>query len=237
MRVDEGKPLFQLDPTRLELLIAKKSIERSILKQQVQLMMLDEKEMAHAGEKLIELAQLEHEIALRKKDLDLAQNGIVAPFSAVVTKMDYRLQQGFQPGEGAIVGELASHRDCEIRILVPEEEIHMVQPGDEIEFRFFSENSPFQTARIEEIRPYSEKDIKDSPFSSRLGGEIATEPADTEHADAPLKAQYICSARLNNDGLLPLGIAGHCAVWSRPQSILSRWFYSAVQAINRESIL
>lgn len=237
MSVNEGHLLFQLDPTRLELLMAKKSIERNIVRQQLQLMLLDEKEMANAGEKLIELAQLEHEIALRKKDLDLAEHGILAPFAGVVTRLDYRLQRGFQPGEGAVVGEMASPRDCEVRILVPEEEIYKVGPGDEIEFRFQPENSRLQVAKIEEIRPYSERDIKDSPFSSRLGGEIATEPTDTEHTDAPLKAQYVCSAKMNNDELLPLGATGRCAVWSRPQSILARMIHSAVQAINRESIL
>jgi putative peptide zinc metalloprotease protein len=237
MTVEEGMLLFQLEPTRLDLTVAKKSLERDIVKQQVQLMLLDQQEMAKAGEKQIELALLEKEIALRKKDLDLAQKGIRAPFSGVVTKFDYRLQHGFQPGEGAIVGELASQRDCEVRILVPEEEIDRVRLGAEIEVWFPSGAGYFIAARIQEMRPYSERDLKDSPFSSRLGGEIATEAKDTEHADAPLRAQYVCSAKVQNDKLLALGMTGRCAVLSPPQSILSRLIYSAVQALNRESIL
>jgi len=235
--VEEGALLFQLDPTALELAVMKKEIERNIARVQLQLLLLDDKEMGKAGEKQIELSQLEHEIKLRRKDLNLAQNGAVAPFPGLVAKLDYRLQEGFQPGEGAIVGELVSQKDCEVRVLIPEDEIRKIRKGDEMEIWFPPGTNGIIAKRVEEIKSYSENDIKDSPFSSRLGGEIATEAQDTERLDAPLKAHYVCSARLLNDSNITLGITGRCAVCSPPQSILSRLFLRAVQTLNRESIL
>ena len=235
--VKENTLLFQLDSSLLELALMKKEIDRNIARVQVQLLLLDDKEMAKVGEKQIELSQLEHEIKLRRKDLDLARNGIVAPFSGVVAKLDHRLQDGYQPGEGAIVGELASHTECEVRVLIPEDEVDKIRKGDDMEIWFPPGTNGTIPKRIEEIKAYSESDIKDSPFSSRLGGEIATEPQDTEHQDAPLKAHYVCSARLLNESNMALGITGRCAIFSPPQSILSRLFHLVVQTINRESIL
>jgi len=235
--VDEGALLFQLDTTTLELALNKKEIERRIVRVQTQLLLLDDKEMAKVGEKQIELSQLEHEIKLCLKDLDMAQKGIVAPFQGLVARLDPRLQNGYQPGEGTIVGELVSQDDCRVRVLVPEDEIHRVRKGDSVEIWFPPGSQGNIGARIEEIRPYSEADIKDSPFSSRLGGEIATEAQDNEHLDAPLSAYYVCSCRLWNNAGMPLGITGRCAICSPPQSLMSRVFHLAVQTLNRESIL
>jgi len=234
--VEEGSLLFQLDSQDLDLALAKKEIQRNILKTQMQLLLLDEKEMARVGEKQIELSQLDHEIKLCLRDLDLAQKGIVAPFCGIVTKLDPRLQSGYQPGEGVIVGELASQNECQVRVLVPEDEIHRLRKGDEMEIWFPPGTYGTIAARIEEIKPYSEADLKNSPFSSRLGGEIATEAHDTERLDAPLRAHYVCSARILNDAGMHLGITGRCAMCLPPQSILSRLFQGAVQTLNRESI-
>lgn len=235
--VDEGTLLFQLDTTALELALNKKEIEQRIVKVQIQLLLLDDKEMGRVGEKQIELSQLEHEIKLCLKDLEKAQKGIIAPFRGVVARLDPRLQSGFQPGEGAVVGELYSNDECQVRVLVPEDEIHRVEKRDSIEIWFPPGSSGVVDARIDEIRPYSEADIKNSPFSSRLGGEIATETQDNEHLDAPLGAYYVCSTPWSNSHGLHLGITGRCAICFAPQSILSRLFHHAVQTLNRESIL
>ena len=154
----------------------------------------------------------------------------------MVARLDYRVQDGFQPGEGTVVGELKSPRECSIRILVPEEDVDRIHPGTEVETWLPAWPVSRFIAGIEDIRPYSELDLRESPFSSRFGGEIATEEADQLHKDSPIEAYYVCSVRFNNHGMLPLGITGQAAVSFPPESTASRLFRNAMQTFNRESL-
>ncbi|MFH0959839.1 MAG: site-2 protease family protein [Pseudomonadota bacterium] len=241
--IREGQPaqkdslLLQLDPTLLELDLYKKRIDCLTTRIQVELLLLDDKEMSKAAEKLVESEQLEHETRLLETDLGLARDGIVAPFSGVVTRLDYRVQNGFQPGKGAIVGDLKSKTDCVIRILVPESDRNKVFKGQNVHMWFPVRYSGIYADKVEQIMPYSEKDLRNSPFSSRFGGEIATEPKSETQRDAPLDAQYVCQVPFNNTEGLPLGLTGRCAVESPPKSMLSRFISTAARAFNRESLL
>ncbi len=170
--------------------------------------------MSKAAEKLVESEQLEHETKLLETDLRLARDGIVAPFSGVVTRLDHRVQNGFQPGKGAIVGELKSNRDCVIRILIPESDRNKVFKGQTVHVWFPVRSGRIYSDKIEQIMPYSEKDLRNSPFSSRFGGEIATEPKSETLRDAPLDAQYVCNIPFDNKDGLQLGLTGRCAVES-----------------------
>jgi putative peptide zinc metalloprotease protein len=234
---DKDSLLLQLDPTLLKLDLFKKRIDCLTGKIQVEQLLLDDKEMGRAAEKLVELEQMEHETKLLEKDLSLAQEGIVAPFSGVVTKLDHRVQDGFQPGKGAIVGELKSREDCVIRILIPEADRSKVFKGQTVHLWFPVGFGRIKTDRIDQIRPYSEKDLRNSPFSSRFGGEIATEAKSETQRDAPLDAQYVCQVPFTNRNGLPLGLTGRCAVESPPRSLLGRLVAPVAKAFNRESLL
>jgi len=232
-----GTLLFQLDATKLKLGLANKEIEREIIKKEMELLLLDEKKMADVSGKIIELAQKEHEIRLLKKELSTAQDGIRAPFDGVVAKLDHRMQPGFQPGEGSVVGELRCRKDCVVRTLIPEPDIHRISRGQAVEVWFpIGAGRTFLT-RIDSIKMHSERTLPDSPFSSRLGGEIATEQPGGDTADKPIEAQYICSSHFSNDESLPLGLTGKCAIASPPRSILSRLLNLAIRTFNRESLL
>jgi putative peptide zinc metalloprotease protein len=237
MAVQEGTLLFTLDTSPLKLTLRKKEIEREIIKEKIKQALLDDKKMARSRELLIQLSQIGHEIDILRVDFNRAESGITAPFSGVVVKVDHRLQDGFQPGDGTIVGELKSQGERVVRILIPEKDMEQVREGQKVEVWFPTPGSLLYTGAVTEIKSFSENDLADSPFSSRLGGEIATEARDSKRLDAPLEAQYVCSANLSSDAAILLGTTGRCAVASPPKSILSRAIGAAIQMFNRESLL
>ena len=236
--VKQGDLLFTLDTTRLAVTLRQKEIKREMLVNEMQLLRLDKELMSEVSGKEVELKQVDDEIRRVREKLLLAQTDIIAPFGGVITGFDYRMQPGFQPGEGVVVGELQSVADCVVHALVPAAQIHQVREGREVEIWFPGGTGHFVRDRIDSIRSYSERDLRNSPFSSRVGGELATEAKGKDQQDSPLEAQYDCLVRFtNHDGMLPLGITGRLAVTSPPQSMVTRLIDNVVRAFNRESLL
>jgi putative peptide zinc metalloprotease protein len=92
--------------------------------------------------------------------------------------------------------------------------------------------------KIDSVKSYSERDLRDSPFSSRFGGELATEVKGEAQKDAPLEAQYHCSVYLDNaEEGIPLGMTGRLGVFASPKSLIARLFNNLVRTFNRESFL
>lgn len=234
--VEEGKILFQLDSKKLELSRNNKDLERQILEREIEALMLDQSTMAEASEKIIELSQVNHELKLMQRELELARNGVKAPFKCMITALDPKVRPGYQPGEGAIVGELESWERCVVKTLIPENDAARINIGQSIKFWFPGHPTEIHEANIKSIKHYSEKDIADSPFSSRFGGEVATEKKSEQTKDAPLAPQYIFLTSFRNNHSLPLRIAGRCAVVFPPRSMIERIINAAAQTFNRESI-
>ncbi|MBM4328335.1 MAG: hypothetical protein FJ118_14370, partial [Deltaproteobacteria bacterium] len=174
MAVHEGMLLFTLDTSPLDLTLRKKEIEREIVRERIKQALLDDTKIAKSRELLIQLSQIGHEIDLLRLDFHRARGGVTAPFPGVVIKMDHRLQEGFQPGDGTVVGELKSRGERVVRVLIPEKDMETVQEGQRVEVWFPTREGVLYTEVITDIKPYSESDLSDSPFSSRFGGEIAT---------------------------------------------------------------
>ncbi len=236
--VQGGETLFTLDTSDLELSLTEKRFQLDIVMKELNQMRLDPKQIASVPAKEIERYQIEDEAARIQDDLNLARFGITAPFNGIVTSLDFRMQKGFRPGKGIVVGEVQSPVECVIRALIPEHDRHRVHVDQEIEIWLPAGTGMTVTDRIREIRNYSERDLKDSPFSSRLGGELATEVLGDRRRDAPLEAQYICSVKFRNeDRLVPLGMTGRLAVPSRPQSMFSRFLDGLFRTFNRESLV
>ncbi len=235
--VEQNARLFQLDPTFLQLDLFEKRMDCLTKKIQVELLLLDNKEMSKAAEKQVECEQLEHETRLLENDVRLAEEGIAAPFSGVVTKLDYRARKGFMPGKGVVVGEMKTTSPAFLKILIPESDRIKVFPGQTVHIWFPVRSGIMKTDKIAEIRPYSEKDLRNSPFSSRFGGEIATESRTDNVKDAPLDAQYVCHVPFDNAEELPIGLTGRCSVESLPQSLVGRLITRMVKAFNRETLL
>lgn len=236
MLVKKGQRLFQLDTSQLRLALEQRQIQREIVEREIQLLLLDKEHFAEAEGKAVELQQVDGEIQLLKEQFRLAQASLIAPFDGVITSLDDRLQEGFQPGEGVIVGDLRSLKKCVVHALVPAADIHKVAVGQEVEIRLPIGTGRILKKRIDTIKSYSEKDLRDSPFSSRYGGELATEEKGEKQRDAPLEAQYDCSVNVSNeDDTILLGMTGRLAVWSPPQSILAGLYKNMMRTFNRES--
>lgn len=236
-QVPAGTLLGTLDPSLLRLTLRQKEIRREVLLTEIKYLLLDYKKMEQAARKQLELSQLEDEIRRTKKDLYKAENGIVAPFDGIVTALDFRFQDGFQPGEGVVVGEFESLRDCAVRALVPEKDLDKVHKGQENQIWFDIGTGMILKGRFDEIKPYSEQDLNNLPFSSRFGGEVATEAHGEDRPDVPLEAYYQCSVFFDNsDKKLPLGMTGHLVVRSPSQSILGSAFNRLLQTFNREAL-
>jgi putative peptide zinc metalloprotease protein len=236
MLVEKGQRLFQLDSSQLSLALEQKRIQREIVENEIQMLLLDKEHFSEAEGKAVELQQVDAEIVLLEEQLRLAEASLVAPFDGVITSLDDRLQEGFQPGEGVIVGDLQSLKQCIVHALVPAAEIHKVAQGQEVEIRLPIGTGRILRKRIDTIKSYSEKDLRNSPFSSRFGGELATEEMGEKQRDAPLEAQYDCSVHiLNEDDTILLGMTGRLAVLSPPQSIIAGLYETMMRTFNRES--
>jgi putative peptide zinc metalloprotease protein len=235
--VSGGQVLFTLDTSRLKTTFRQKENQLAILEKETTFFRLDDKTKEKAVSKEIEISQLRDEIRKIGKDLFLSQEGVVAPFDGIVTSLDYRLQKGFQPGEGTIVGELESQADCVVHVLIPEKDLHKIHVGEAGEVWFHSDMSRLFTGSVREIKAHSERDLKNSPFSSRYGGELATEVKEEGESDAPLEAQYTCTVTLINvKEPFRFGTTGRLVLRSAPRSLLAAIAQRVVNTFNRESL-
>ena len=213
-----------------------KEIKRQQLATEVQYLLVDDKRRGEAKGKQIELQKLADETARLGRDLSLAEHGIVAPFDGVVTALDYRLQKGFEPGEGVVVGEFESPAECVVHALVPAKDLTKLHLGQKVELWFQMGTGMAVTGYIEEIKPYGEQDLKNLSFSSRFGGELATEARGEDLKDAPLDALYRCSINLENGHRIPLGMTGRLVLDSPPRSLLAGIVENVFQTLNKESV-
>jgi putative peptide zinc metalloprotease protein len=237
MSVKEGQVLFTLETTKLRNLILQKQLEGALLKKEIEIKAVDSKEMAWVSAKEIELRRLRDEIKRINRDLLIGEQGISAPFHGVITKWDFRIQRGFQPGEGVVVGEVESPSDCLVHVLIPERDLERIKQGDNGTVWLGKGSGAEFEGAVSEIRPYSEQDLKDSPLSSRLGGDVATEQREDHRTDAPLEAQYIGVVNGPSESRLPLGMTGEFFVNSSPRSIAGRFFDRIARGFHRERLL
>jgi putative peptide zinc metalloprotease protein len=232
-----GETLFSLDTSRLETAISKKLVEREILNKEIELLLLSEEKRSAADAKGIRLLRVDDEIARLRRQQDLAKDGIRAPFDCVVTFLDPRMQPGFRPGEGAVVGEMEDLRGRKAIAFTPEEDLSKIAPGLAVKVALPLGAGRVIHGRVESVRPYSEKNIENSPFSSRLGGAVATEASADHITDAPLGALYSFSVPLGNAEEIPLGMTGKAKAPSPPRSFASRFVDGLLMTFNRESLL
>ncbi len=244
--VRAGELLSRLDPARLQLSLIEKEIDLKVLKNEVELLLLDDRERSKAGGKEVELHQKEDEIRKVAKDVEIARNGVTAAFDGVVVKLEPKFQPGFQPGEGAVVGVLCSRKDGVVHALIPEHAVERVKKGQAATVWFPIGTGWGFSAAIDEVKPYGERDLAETPFSSHSGGELATEEVDVKRnetnatgrkKESPLEAQYMVSVYFDNsEAKVPLGLGGRLVVYSPPRSLWSRCRIGIFQTFNRESM-
>jgi putative peptide zinc metalloprotease protein len=237
-RVNQGDLLFTLDSARLKHTLMQKEVQKAILEKELGFFLLDDRLKEKAEGKKIELVQLETEIHRIKRDFLIAHEGIIAPFSGTITKLDFRLQKGFSAGEGVIVGELESENQYLVQALVTEKEIQNIAKEQHGMIYFNTGTDSNFGGVITDFKLFSERDLKDLPFSSRHGGELATETKGDGDIEEPLHAQFQCSISLKNiPERVPFGMTGRLIVNASPQSTMSRIIQSVSGAFNRESLL
>jgi putative peptide zinc metalloprotease protein len=236
--VKKGDALFSLDTSLLELKLRQAVIQAQTIEKEIQMLLLEEKLAWQAESKEVELRQAHDEIDHLKDQLRLAQTNVTAPFDGVVTSLEPTFQEGFQPGEGAVVGELKSLRECVVHALVPDTDIHSIHEGEDVEIWLPVGVGRLIRKQVDSIKSHSETDMENSPFSSRFGGEVATEVRGEKQQDVPLEALYDCSVNIANvDGDVLLGMTGRMAVYLPRKSILIRFYEKTMRAFNRESFL
>lgn len=236
--VKKGDVLLELNPSFLRLALYKQEMQRNISVKQFEVTLVDQKDMSKAATRQIEIHQANDEIARLKEELEIARKGVFAPFDGVITDLDYRVQPGYLPGEGAILGQLQSTDHKVIYALIPEKDRHLVNVGMAVEVWVPVDHGIKFESKIESVRSYSEKDLTGSSFSSRVGGELATETRTDKIKEAPLEAQYICQIGIPTmDVALPIGLTGKVSVPAAPQSILSRNIDRFIRTFTKETTL
>lgn len=234
--VSAGAVLFTLDPRTLRLRLTQRRIDKSILNKEIELLLLKDDRISQADAKRIELLKVEDDIERISEKLRLARDGIRAPFAGVVTSLDPRMKPGYAPGEGAVVGEMECADRLVVFALTPEEDLTKVAKGRDARVWLPLDGGRVISGKIEGVRQNSERNLADSPFSSRVGGEVATEIRGRDRLDAPLAAYYMCWMRVPPGQSIPLGITGRLIVPSHPGSIVSDVVGNLIKTFNRESL-
>jgi putative peptide zinc metalloprotease protein len=193
--------------------------------------------MPEAGKKQSEYLKLCQDVEYVEGELRKADSDNIAPFNGIVTKLDKRMQPGFMPGEGAVVGEFQSSDDCVIHALVPGRDIHKVNLGGSVDVWLPLGTGLTLSRKVDRVRNWSETDLKDSPFSSRFGGELATEATGDQDKDVPLDDYFICSSYFVNSARIPLGLTGRYVIPTPPRSRISRYIDGLYSLFHRESVL
>ena len=231
-RVQAGQTILKLDPRILEHKLKDKETELRYARTEIAIIENGGKNLEILPIKYIGLSQIQD--AIRHIKEDLSHTEWKAPFAGAVIKLLPTLQPGAAPGKGAIVGELASEKECQMTGLVPENEVARVQPGHMVDMWLPIDKGKLFPLTITEVTPFKTEDLEGLPFSSRFGGEIATEGKEQQRRDVPLEPLYLCSADLPpSEGML-LGMTGRLVVHQPPKSALRRVVDAAYQTFHRE---
>jgi hypothetical protein len=229
--------MFQLEPKALDLLLLKARLEHQLLRDTIRLLTLEEEGLSHLPEKTVELYRTGELITKIELEKQLALYGIEAPFDGVVTSLDSRMQSGFQPGVGTVVGELKSPTECVVHALVPGRFLKSVKAAPEATIWFPVQSGAMFHRKLTRVRSTNERDLRDSAFSSARGGEIAVDIVGRTMVEPPLEDHYVCSFDFPENRTVPLGMTGRIVVSSPPRSLLANVYGAVVQVFNRESFL
>ncbi|MBI5248735.1 MAG: HlyD family efflux transporter periplasmic adaptor subunit [Desulfomonile tiedjei] len=159
-----------------------------------------------------------------------------APFDGAVTELSPAFQPGAWPGKGSVVGELASRTACEVLALIPESDVSAVPVGETVSVWWPVETGMSHRVTVREVSRFKTEDLEGSPFSSRFGGEIATEIQDKGGKDTPLEPYYLCKMDFPNQTGLPLGMTGRVVVKHQPKSAIKRLVDAIYGVFHREMI-
>jgi len=236
MEIKKGTAMFKLEPKALEFALLKAHLERKVLSNNIDMLLLEDKGRERFPEKTVELHRADQGIRKVAGEARLASSGIEAPFDGVVTTLDSRVQEGFEPGDGVIIGELKSPTDCIVHALIPGRFLQNISVGQEVKIWFPIDRGRFFHKPIERLSSVNERDLRDSSFSSLRGGEIAVDVG-RAGMETPLEDHYLCSVGFSANRIVPLGMTGRIVVSSCPTSVLARLYGAAVQIFNRESCL
>ncbi len=255
--VEKGALFAVLDTNELELKILKKENEVAQDKQEAKILLLDEKRRGEAPQKALRADLISEEVQFLRKNLALALQGMKSPFRGVVTKLDYRVQHGLKLPEGQVIGEVASLESRAVYGLIPGDELGKLTLNDSVVTWFPIGTGITIPGRLEEIRTFSERDLKDSPFSSRFGGDIPTERKESGGSnqeqekigdtlriedprepvqDAPISSVYICKIHLSPDNeQVLLGMSGKLVISHAPKSVLGLLVDELAKTFNKEA--
>jgi putative peptide zinc metalloprotease protein len=253
--IEKGEIILTLDTNELERDILKKENERLQAEREKRMLLLDDKRMGEAKQKALEAQSLEENVKLLQRRLEIATQGIVAPFRGVVTQLDYSAQRGLKTPEGHVIGEMASLTDRMVYGLIPGDAIGQISKGGSVQIWFPVTTGVTLFGTVEDIRPYGERDLKDSPFSSRFGGEVATEAISRKDAkspaedslgldapaeprrDVPIETVYLCTVRVSTDDpRVPLGMSGRIVLNHAPKSLLAMIMEGIIKTFNKEAL-
>ncbi len=232
--VTAGRLILRLDPAQLEFVLRDKQAERLLIEREIKIIEDTGKNLTSLPLKQIELMKTQD--AVNRVQDDLSNLEWRAPFAGYVTRLAGSLQKGARYGKGTVVGELASGEACEVVALVPEADVAQISRGQQVDAWFPVSGGVSYSLRVRETSPFSREDLEGSAFSSRFGGEIATEPKGHQKKEAPLDAYYACRMDFPNPDRIPLDMTGRMVVRHAPRSILERLVQQLFQTFNREMV-
>jgi len=235
--VQPGDILFELDTRELKLDLERKTTQAKILDMEYHQALVNEGELGRRQVTRAQMLKVQNEIQEVQELLESGKKGIVAPFEGFITQLDPRLQPGFVPGEGGVVGQLESDRAPIARALIPGTDRHLVHVGQDVAIWLPIGDGLRVDGRVESIRSHHEQDLGMSPFASFLGGEVATRTDERVGELTPTHAQYICTVEINSRGLGGyLGMTGRLAIRRSPRSLLQILIDGLVSSFNREVV-
>ncbi|MFH0824387.1 MAG: efflux RND transporter periplasmic adaptor subunit [Pseudomonadota bacterium] len=233
-RVKAGDILIRLDPIPLGFVLKDKEILKDVVEKDISIIESTQENLEKLQLLVIDRSQAEDAVRQVKEELNAVEWR--APFDGAITKLVPHLQPGSKPGKGTVVGEIADVKDCEVLGLIPEADVAAIRVGSPVDVWFPHGSGRSYALTVKEISPFKTEDLEGSPFSSRFGGEIATEAAEGAGKDNPLEPVYLCKMGFVNTDGIPLGITGRLVVRHAPRSLLTRIIDAAYHTFHREII-
>ncbi len=232
--VRSGEVIFRLNPLPLKYALKDKHAEHRLVRTEIAIIRDSQQDLHKLDLKYIELSQIED--AMKRIEEDLALIEWKAPFDGAITALSPVFQPGASPGKGTVVGEMASRTACEVQALLPESDVSAIMKNGTVTAWWPVGTGMTMNLTVKEIDPFKTENLDGSPFSSRFGGEIATEIRDQIGKDAPLDPYYLCRMDFPNPTGIPLGMTGRLVVKHPPKSILRRVVDAAYGTFHREVV-
>ncbi|MBA3720959.1 MAG: efflux RND transporter periplasmic adaptor subunit [Parachlamydiaceae bacterium] len=207
-KVQPDQVLLNLTSSPLQIEINSIKADISIIKSQLHILSIKEKDRAFLPEKNAELASAESKLRAliqKQKQLTLKSNA-----SGVVYEWDDTLRPGEYISKNQVIAKIAALQDIQVLCFVPEKHVHFIKEGYPVTFRLDGSLECFK-GKVIELSPVRQNILNYPPLASTNKGELPVNQ-DKEGKLLLVESYFAVRILLEDHPSLKLGQRGHVAI-------------------------